>query len=277
MNETCAGPRRPALVVTKEHRRFVEFCDACWRDRYIGVCTGAPGVGKTLSARRYTRWDMLEARFAQQRRVVDLIPAPAELAACRSMLYTPDLMVTPKRLTAALHALRMDLKLTVDLAEHPEIDRLVSYLELPDRTELVLVDEADRLTLPAIEQVRDLYDRYGFGLVLIGMPGLERRLARYPQLSSRVGFVHHYRALSAEELRFVLVHKWHELGLTFAVDDFTDAEALAAISRITGGNFRLLQRLLAQIERVLAINGLLTISTDVVDAARDSLVIGPLG
>jgi hypothetical protein len=67
------------------------------------------------------------------------------------------------------------------------------------------------------------------------MPGLERRLARYPQLSSRVGFVHHYRALSAEELRFILVHKWNELELTFAVDDFTDAEVLAAISRITGG------------------------------------------
>ena len=63
------------------------------------------------------------------------------------------------------------------------------------------------------------------------MPGLEKHLARYPQLYSRVGFVHQYRALSAEELRFILAHKWSKLGLTFAPDDFTDAEALAAIGR----------------------------------------------
>lgn len=80
--------------------------------------------------------------------------------------------------------------------------------------------------------------------------------------------------LGAEELRFVLAHKWAELDLTFAPDDYTDAEALAAIARITGGNFRLVQRLFAQIARIMVINHLAHLTAEVVETARASLVIG---
>ena len=47
----------------------------------------------------------------------------------------------------------------------------------------------------------------------------------------------------------------------------------AAVVRVTGGNFRLLDRLLTQIARVLAINSVDRVTAAVVDAARESLVI----
>jgi hypothetical protein len=80
--------------------------------------------------------------------------------------------------------------------------------------------------------------------------------------------------LQNEELTFVLTRRWRQLGLTLDDADFTDAKAVATIVRITSGNFRLVHRLLVQIERILRINGLSVITDEVVEAARSALVIG---
>jgi Holliday junction resolvasome RuvABC ATP-dependent DNA helicase subunit len=106
------------------------------------------------------------------------------------------------------------------------------------------------------------------------MPGLEKTLARYPQLYSRVGFVHRFHALGSDEARLVISERAHLLGVGLPPDAFADREAVAAMVRITGGNFRLMQRLLQQVERVLAINDLDTVTAEAVEAAREALVIG---
>jgi hypothetical protein len=59
-----------------------------------------------------------------------------------------------------------------------------------------------------------------------------------------------------------------------AAGDFTDAAATAAIARTTGGNLGLVQRTFAQIQRIMTINNLSTVTREVVDGAGRSLVIG---
>lgn len=262
------------FVITKEYRRFVEFCEACRRDRYIGLCYGPPGVGKTLSARHYTQWDLIEE--ARRHYLQDEAP-PAEALSCRTLFYTPAVANNPLRIERDLRELNYWLNDTIHvltmLKEGKEDYSAIPYRG-PDYADLIIVDEADRLKMAGLEQLRDNYDRGKLGLVLIGMPGIEKRLGRYAQLYSRVGFTHQFRALSEEELHYLLEKKWEQLGLRLNRADFTDAEAITTIIRITGGNFRLLQRLFAQIERILQINQLQTVTKEVVEAARESLVIG---
>jgi DNA transposition AAA+ family ATPase len=138
---------------------------------------------------------------------------------------------------------------------------------------LLLVDEVDRLKMSGLEQLRAIFDGGGMGLVLIGRPGLERRMARYAQLYSRIGFVHEFRPLGTMEVRSLLAD-WRPPGVALPEDLLADAEGVATIIRVTGGNFRLLERLLTQVARILALNGLGTVTREVVEAAREVLVIG---
>ena len=305
-----------AFVETREYRRFREFCDACRRYRYIGLCYGPPGVGKTLSARHYADWDRVESADPYAGRgafrsdevpgngcvlyTATVVNSPRQIeddiaAAAREDARAGPARPSARRRSRRIAAARRKLDEERDRAPRPISDWFAGKPErlrraeaavseavleraersrgVGDPTELLLVDEADRLKMAGLEQLRAIFDGGGIGLVLIGMPGLERRLARYAQLYSRIGFVHEFRPLGAAEVRTLLAG-WRPPGVALPEDLLADAEGVAAIIRITGGNFRLLDRLLTQVGRILELNGLGAVTREVVEAAREVLVIG---
>ncbi|UOQ83947.1 MULTISPECIES: AAA family ATPase [Gracilibacillus] len=262
------------FIETKEYKRFAEFCDACIKYKYIGICYGLPGVGKTLSSRYYSNWDSIQKQIAYKNAKEIGANADEKILDARTIFYTAP-AVRATKMTDEIHSIgtRMGMVRTMYkvLNRGEEEEYSTSSFEEID---LIIVDEIDRLKVQNLEQLRDIYDRNDIAMILIGMPGIEKRLARYPQLYSRIGFAHEFDKLSKDETHHILEFKWEELGLSIKLEDFSDYEAITSIIKITGGNFRLIQRLFTQIERILEINNLETITTEVVEAARDSLVIG---
>ena len=68
------------------------------------------------------------------------------------------------------------------------------------------------------------------------MPDIEKRMARFPQFYSRIGFVHEFRPLGAPEMQVLLESHWTPHGVHLPAGPLTP-EVTAAIIRMTAGNF----------------------------------------
>jgi DNA transposition AAA+ family ATPase len=192
------------------------------------------------------------------------------------VFYTPPVSASPNRIESQVLTLFAAFSYLMEAANQRhqgERDFLVTHRS-SHFIELLIVDEANWLKDAGLEQIRDIYDKGRFGLLLLGMPGLNKRLMRAPQLYSRVGFAHHMESMSEEETRDFLEKRWSHRVKAYS-DDFTDKEAVAAILRITRGNLRLIDRLMTQVEYVLLANHLQVVTKEVVETARQNLIIGP--
>jgi DNA transposition AAA+ family ATPase len=201
-------------------------------------------------------------------------PVPDRVLEARTAFFTPTVAATVRQIDLGLPSACQQISYAVDYAEHGVVDPYVhTESRSSGRTELLIIDEADRLKATGLEQVRDYYDRHTMGLILVGMPGIEKRLARYPQLYSRIGFAHEYRPLTPDEVTAVLTQRLPASSHN-PEENLAHATAVATIVRITAGNFRLVDRLLTQVRRIQTLNHVETLTPEVVDAARETLLIG---
>lgn len=263
-------PQQITFLETKEYKRFEEFCKACMEEKYIGVCHGKPGIGKTLSARHFANWNIYLQHIQRKKQLTsDQLNVLAE---SKTFFYTTPVLAAPKKTRTQL------IEGLIDFGDQVKLTRQQLGLSadkfMSEYCQLIIIDEADRLKMTTLEELRDLYDHLDAGMILIGMPGIEKRLSRYPQFYSRVGFAHEFKVLDTLQALPIIEYYWKQLGVKFDIQSKDYKEAKAAILRITNGNFRLIQRLFKQIKRILKINDKKIITLDVVETARDCLVIG---
>ena len=246
------------FIVTHEHVLFEDVCEDVRRYRYVALCVGGAGVGKTHSGRRYSSWDLVEPLSSRYTHILD---PPPEIASRRAAYFSAPPASTQKMIRASTQKMirsqvessRNLLSWLVDVSlSDDDTDASQVLRDVEDRTELLIVDEAQFLKNDALEQLRYEYDRNNFGLILMGMPGLNKILARYKQFHSRIGQVYKFKPLGPDSVIHVLSRP-ELLGTSLGAQAFPE-EVLPAIMNATQGNFRKLKMLVQRVERILEIN-----------------------
>lgn len=256
------------FLVTTQYRRFAEICNKSQSSKFMALFFGKTGLGKTECALHYSNWRIVEPLLEKSAALRGL---PSSVIHSAAAVYTPDVNATPTRVQSGIRLLRNRFD---DLVEQATTwHRSDDEPYLPHRfLKLLIIDEADRLKPPALEVIRDLHDHSNLSILLVGSPGIERRLRRsgYGQLHARFSIVYEIQPLKTIEMQQFIAQKWLDLNLPLKADDGVSA----AIMRIANGNFRVLHRIFAELERLQKVNCLPMITPEVVETARRDLLLG---
>ncbi len=232
----------------------------------MGVCTGRSGVGKTRSAEEYANWHLIEALLNQPRH---RLTAPPRLDDCHTAIYTPDVSCSVRRTEKSLAILRNRFDKLME-------DSLCWYKPDVWRTtqrrfflELLIIDKAQRLSFQCLQTVSDFVEKHRIGLVLLGMPGFDRRIRNYEELNNRVGFYHVFNTPRTDELRAILEARWESQQVTI------EESAIDILEKVTGSNIRKLVNINAEISRVCELNSVTVIDGDLVQVASKTLLLDP--
>ncbi|HMO21405.1 MAG TPA: AAA family ATPase [Candidatus Melainabacteria bacterium] len=259
--------KTPFYIESVAFRSFRELGDACREQTKIGMSFGSPGVGKTEAALRYSNWTLVESILY----VRDGVPIePGRLLECDTLYYKPGVTVSPPRLRSELSILRNRF--------HDVKARAVGWLRPSDwaaqqqtkQVYLVIVDEAHRLKYAALEELRDLQERWEVGVILIGDPGMECSLARMFHFADRVRYIEKFEPLSTDDVRKYVDKHIEHAELTTPTDD-----VYSLIADYCLGNPRILGHLFALVERLLKMNDDLVdiMTTEVIETARQMMLV----
>ncbi len=140
-------------------------------------------------------------------------------------------------------------------------DRLINRLE--DEPQTIYVDEADRLHVDRIEDLRDIHDETGSPIVLIGERELHGLLGERRRIWSRVKQVVEFEKVAEEDVAILAADA---AGLD------VDPDACAQIVKKSDGDFRLVWTLLAGLEKAARARQTEQINTKMVeDVAKKAL------
>ncbi len=180
------------LVPITSFKVILRMLGLVGKDNELAVFYGKSGTGKTEAARHYARTN-------------DGV-----------IYYRCNNAITPGELLLGILK-----KLTDSYNNYANLNQRILDIQFHLRRQprLIILDEADQLTVRTLEMVRTIYDDGACGLVLLGEPGILDLLQHGRQmrvnlvrLYSRVGYKCEIKPPTIDEIKAIIEHRGYELS-----------------------------------------------------------------
>ena len=232
----------PAFYESRDAKAVLGVCQSCQEYTGLGIVVARSGYGKTYALRQYAK-----------------LPRVAYIE-CDDTMGCRDLV------EAIEHSLGLP-------GGYGTIWRRVSGIREffnTNRGYLLVIDEADKLvskyTQKKMEILRAVFDQSDVGLVIAGEPRLEAQIKTYlARMANRVDFYASLRGLSPSEVEGYLE------GFDVTPDALVELKARAC--NMQTGCFRLLDRTLSNVRRILAERGDTTVTVKIIEQASSMMML----
>ena len=240
----CIPAVRPKIQYF-ESRDFVQtigICKACQENMALGIVVAKSGYGKTHTLKKY----------AKMPRVVYI--EGNETMNCKDIVR------------------RLESRIGMPKGHGSIDERMEKIIDFFNYNEgyLIIVDEADKLinkyTQKKIELLRNITDSADVGLVIAGEPILETLMKSFDvRFTNRMDFYYKLRGLTEQEVRDYLEG--------YDMDEAAMAEFISRAQNTQTGCFRLLDRTLNNVIRILRDSGKSKVTMKVLSQASDMMLL----
>ena len=232
----------PAFYESRDAKAVLGVCQSCQEYIGLGIVVARSGYGKTYALRQYAK-----------------LPRVAYIE-CDDTMSSRDLV----------EAIEKSLGLPSGYGTiWRRVNGIREYFNT-NRGYLLIIDEADKLvskyTQKKMEILRAIFDQSDVGLVIAGEPKLEAQIKTYlARMANRVDFYASLRGLSPSEVEGYLD------GFDITADALVELKARAC--NMQTGCFRLLDRTLSNVRRILTDRGEGTVTVKVIEQASSMMML----
>ncbi len=221
----------------------IGVCKACQDNMGLGIIVGKTGQGKTHTLKKYAKLPRVAYVECD------------DTMACRDLVEAIEVQLGMPRSSGGTIWKR--------------VNRIREFFNINEGY-LLIVDEADKLinkyTQKKMEILRGILDQSDVGIVIAGEPRLESEikgcLARF---ANRVDFYYKFKGLSQAEVTDYLE--------TFEIDEAAMGEFISRATNNQSGCFRLLDRTLNNVLRILKERGESKVTLKIVGEASNMMML----
>ncbi len=236
------GGQKPRFYESRDAKAVLGVCQSSQEYIGLGIVVARSGYGKTYALREYAK-----------------LPRVAYIE-CDVTMNSRDLMEAIER--------SIGLSNGYGTISH-RMNGIREFFNI-NKGYLLIIDEADKLinkhTQKKMDTLRAIFDQSDVGLVIAGEPRLEAQIKTYlPQMSNRVDFYALLQGLTPSEVEGYLGD--------FNVTPDALLELKERACNMRTGCFRLLDRTLSNVKRILADRGEYTVTVKIIEQASSMMML----